>query len=114
MKMEIVKEKDIKSVRVRYNHFIPLPGFTAMMMFGRIYARRSCGDVDEGVIRHELIHAAQAYDCGGWMKYYWKYIRYFLSFGYSRNPFEREAYRYMYVTGYLDLRRSRAWANYLP
>lgn len=111
---ESVKERSMGSVPIRYNNFIPLPGFAAMMLFGRIYARRSRGVLDEGTVRHELIHAAQAVDCGSWMKYYWKYAVYSLRFGYSRNPFEREACRYMYVKGYLDFRRDRTWENYLP
>lgn len=63
--MKPITEKNIGDVRIVYNRFIPFPGFTAMMLFGRIYARRSCGPLSKDTVRHELIHAAQAYDCGG-------------------------------------------------
>lgn len=110
--MKLVAEKNIGDVRIVYNRFIPFPGFTAVMLFGRIYARRSRRTLAEGIVRHELIHAAQAYDCGGWIRYYRRYALSWLRFGYSRNPFEREACRYMYVKGYLDLRAADAWEKY--
>lgn len=111
--MARITENSKDEVKVTYNIFLPLPGFQAMMLFGRIFARRAYASLSDATIRHELIHAAQAVDCGGWFAYYLSYLKYFIRSGYCQSPFEREAYRYMYVADYLDRREHGAWRRFI-
>ena len=100
-------------MKLIYNHFIPLPGFAAMMLFGVIFARKKCKPLSVITINHEAIHAAQANECGGWWRFYCLYIGQWFKYGYRRAPFEREAYAYAHNTYYLTDRRPYAWRNYL-
>lgn len=108
-----VNEGSKERMKVVYNRFVPICGFEAMMLFGRIWARREFEPISEQTLRHELIHTSQAVECGGWIRYYLRYILYWIRFGYRNNPFEREAYRNMADTEYLDQREPFAWKKYM-
>lgn len=100
-------------MRIIYNRLIPVKGFTAMAFFGVILARKECAPLSYSVVNHEKIHLAQARDCGGWLRFYVKYLAYWVRFGYRGNPFECEAYSNGWDNYYLIHRQPRAWKKYL-
>jgi hypothetical protein len=87
-------------MRVVYNDIIPFGGFRAMMLFGVIFARKKYRPLSAVVINHEHIHAAQAKACGGYLRFYWLYIRMWMKYGYRDNPFEIQAYAHERDLGY--------------
>ena len=99
-------------MKIIYNDILPLPGFIAMAFFGVILARKKYRPLSEMTINHEKIHAAQAKECGGWLRYYWQYLRYWVRYGYNKIPFEREAYSQQRNMLYLMNRRAKAWKIY--
>lgn len=101
------------TMKVIYNYFLPFSRFRAMMFFGVIFARKKYKPLPDYVIRHEEIHKAQAKDCGGYLRYYILYLKYWLRCGYREIPFEVEAYVFMYDKNYLKKRERGAWREYL-
>ena len=99
-------------MKIIYNSFIPFKGFSAMMLFGVIFARREHRPLSATTINHEAIHRAQARDCGGYLRYYLRYALQCLRHGYRNCPFEREAYTNEYRLEYLDYRTKGAWKEY--
>lgn len=97
-------------MKIIYNIFIPFPGFTAMMLFGVIFARKKYKPLSDIVVNHEAIHNAQAMmDFGSYWKYYWNYFKLWLQHGYSKHPMELEAYSYQGTPYYLSRRQKNAW-----
>ena len=99
-------------MKIIYNRFIPFKGFTAMAVFGRIYARKEFNPLSERTVRHEKIHAAQAKDMGGWIWFYIAYFLYWIEYGYRNSPFEKEAYGNDFKSDYLMKREKFAWKKY--
>ena len=99
-------------MKVRYNNLLPFPGFVAMAFFGVILARKKYKPLSSATIRHEEIHEAQAKECGGWIRYYLKYLFFWVKYGYRMIPFEREAYHNETRENYLDIREPFAWRKY--
>jgi hypothetical protein len=91
-------------MRIVYNNIIPFRGFTAMMLFGVIFARKSAKPLSARTLNHEAIHAAQARECGGYVFFYLKYLMQCIRYGYRNCPFEREAYDNEDNMHYLELR----------
>ena len=100
-------------MKIIYNKFIPIKGFSATVIFGRIYARKEFKPLSERTVRHEEIHALQAKDCGGWIRFYLRYLIYWIRFGYRNNPFEIEAYGNDFKHDYLEKRQKFAWKKEL-
>lgn len=96
-------------MKVLYNSFLPFRGYVAMMFFGVILARKRYRPLGCDIVRHEEIHKAQAKDCGGYLRYYFLYLKYWFKYWYGCNPFEKEAYMYMGEEGYLERREPMAW-----
>jgi hypothetical protein len=99
-------------MRIFYNRFLPSKGFTAMAFFGVILARNESNPLDSITINHEEIHAEQARDCGGWLPYYIVYLWFTVRYGYSSNPFEREAYAKENDTDYRYIREKFQWKQF--
>lgn len=99
-------------MKIIYNNILPLPGFCAMMLFGFIMARKKYAPLPAHIVNHEEIHRMQADECGGYVKYYRKYLQFWLEYGYRDNPFEREARTYMYDSEYTAERQPRAWREW--
>lgn len=99
-------------MKVIYNRLLPVKGFSAMMFFGVILARKGKQPLQDYDINHEEIHKAQSKDCGGYLPYYLKYFGYWLKYGYYNNPFEREAYCFQKNINYLEMRTKNVWKNY--
>lgn len=100
-------------MKIIYNSLLPIPGYSAMMFFGVILARKSCAPLSPRTIRHEQIHVAQAKDCGGYIPYYIRYITQWIKYGYRNSPFEREAYDNEQNIAYLSIRTKNAWKTYI-
>lgn len=111
-----------KFMPIIYNNWLPLPGYAAMMWWGRIYARKKYKPLSVSLIQHEEIHRLQAEECvtererargrftmacphrrtgGDGMIY----LRYWLKYGYRMIPFEQEARRYCGTPGILQTGR---------
>ena len=88
---------------------IPFPGFSAIMLFGVIFARNSAKPLSATTINHEAIHKAQARDCGGFVWFYIAYLWQWIRYGYQNCPFEREAYENERDLDYLETRKPKAW-----
>lgn len=84
-------------MKIIYNNIIPFKGFSAINLFGIIFARRECKDLTPATLNHEAIHTRQMRE----LFYIGFYIIYVLEwlFGlvtlrrdaYHRISFEREA-----------------------
>lgn len=92
---------------------IPFPGFSAMMLFGVVFARRRARPLSVVTINHEAIHGAQARDCGGYFAYYLRYFGQWMKYGYRAMPFEREAYAYERDIDYLKTRPAKNWSQFV-
>jgi len=99
-------------MKIIYNSFLPFKGFSAIALFGVIFARKEFKPLSNKMVRHEQIHAAQAADCGGWMLFYLQYLIYHCKYGYKDNPFEIEAYCNDFKKDYLISRQKFGWKIY--
>ena len=106
-------------MKVIYNGLIPFRGFTAINLFGRVFARKEFEPVSDRILRHEAIHTAQMKETA-FLGFYLIYISEWLwgllrrqspLAAYRAIRFEREAYRYMADPSYLTRRRPYAWAS---
>lgn len=104
--------------RVFRNKLIPLPGFSAMALFGMIWTRKE--SLNAQTLRHESIHLAQEREL--WyvgyivlylLEYLWRLIQYRNGYlAYKNVRFEREAYGNEDTEGYLGTRKKFAWRKY--
>ena len=104
-------------MRVIYNSLIPFRGFTAINLFGRVFARREFEPVSDRTLRHEAIHSAQMRETG-YVGFYLLYLCEWLwKWACFRDPiaayrairFEREAYAHQDELDYLAYRQPYAW-----
>lgn len=98
-------------VTVIINKIIPFKGFTAMNLFGVIFYRKEYWESDCGsymlkrVLNHERIHTEQIREKAkclkkhpkiqllfGGIAFYFSYLWQCILHGYSKNPYELEAY----------------------
>jgi len=127
-------------LKVIDNIFLPGLGFSAMMLFARIFSRKYWSKTLKKFVKrilwayvrqHEHIHHLQAGDFKTekekqaeeqtgkevifrpYMRYYWKYLLQWIKYGYRNCPFEREAYDFQGVPGYYLTRQPKAWKIYL-
>jgi hypothetical protein len=114
-------------MKIIYNHFLPIPGFEAMMLFGVIFARKKYRPISEATIRHEMFHELQVrqdYQTSkiddrippsiwAWIKFYAVYLSQWVRYGYRSIPFEQEAYMHCNDDEYIRTREKKAWKKYL-
>ena len=105
-------------MKIIYNNIIPFKGFRAINLFGILFVRGTCRDVNARLLNHEKIHTAQMKELG-YIFFYIIYVlewlvRLFLTGNAYRNiSFEREAYRYDTKKAYLGHRKRYAmWRNH--
>lgn len=102
---------------VIYNNYIPFKGFTAINIFGVIFARKEAKPLSDKTINHEKIHTAQMRELG----YIGFYILYFVEWlyrlirqtytgedAYRAISFEKEAYAKDDRSTYLTYRKHYA------
>ena len=97
-------------MRIVYNKFIPFKGFSAINLFGILFARSGV-QISKKIINHELIHTAQMKELY-YVLFYIIYIYYYVLYGYKDNPFEREAYLNQSNDNYLNERIKFSYKNY--
>ena len=97
-------------MRIVYNKFIPFKGFSAINLFGILFARNGV-QISKKIINHELIHTAQMKELY-YVLFYIIYIYYYVMYGYKDNPFEREAYLNQSNDNYLNERIKFSYKNY--
>lgn len=110
---------------VIYNNWLPVPGYAAMMWWGKIYARKKYKPLSAFSVQHEEIHRLQAEECAtekerakgrfamAYFRYYCKYLGYWLKYGYRMIPFEQEARDCCGMPGYLQKRPTQAHRAYV-
>ena len=104
-------------MKVIYNRLIPFRGFTAINLFGRVFARTECKPISCRTRRHQAIHTAQMKETGyvGFYLIYiaewlWRWVRMRNALAaYRAIRFEREAYAHQDDLYYLSNRRPQAW-----
>jgi len=107
-----------KDIKIIYNNLIPFKGFTAINLFGTIFARKNAA-VTSTTIFHEQIHTAQMKE----LLYLFFYLFYFLEWviklfkyglkSYYNLSFEREAFFNQNELLYLQRRKRFAFLKYL-
>lgn len=87
-------------MKILYNTLIPFPGFTAINLFGVIFARKECEPLSKQTLNHEAIHTAQMKEMLYVGFYLWYVIEWLVKLfiygeqAYRNISFEREAYAY--------------------
>ncbi len=106
-------------MKVIYNRILPFPGFEAINLCGRVFARRECRPVSRRTLRHEAIHTAQMRETaylGFYLIYAAEWLYHLIHLrsrmqAYFAIRFEREAYRHQDDPHYLLHRRPYAWCR---
>lgn len=106
-------------MKVIYNIIIPFKGFSAINLFGIVFARKEYKELGRRTLNHEAIHTAQMKEMLYVFFYLWYVIEWIIKlFRYGRNAyenisFEREAYAFEYDWYYLKVRKHYAWLRCL-
>ena len=104
---------------VIYNRLLPVRGFTAINLFGIVFARCECRPLSEVTLRHEAIHTRQMRETG-YVGFYLIYLAEWLyqlwrlrsaQLAYYAVRFEREAYAHQEEAAYPVYRRRFAWRS---
>lgn len=102
-------------MKVIYNNIIPFRGFTAMNLFGLIFARKEYEPLSKQTLNHEAIHTAQMRELLYIGFYIWYVVEWLVKLfiygkeAYRNVSFEREAYQYAGYEGYLSIRKRYRW-----
>lgn len=102
-------------MKVIYNNIIPFPGFTAMNLFGLIFARKEYDPLAKRTLNHEAIHTAQMRELLYIGFYLWYVVEWLVKLfiygkeAYRNVSFEREAYQYAGYEGCLSIRKRYRW-----
>jgi len=84
-------------MKVIYNNIIPFRGFTAINLFGFIFARKECEPLSKQTLNHEAIHTEQMKELLYVGFYLWYVIEWLIKLfiygteAYRNISFEREA-----------------------
>ena len=102
-------------MKVIYNNIIPFRGFSAINLFGLIFARKECEPLSKQTLNHEAIHTAQMRELLYIGFYLWYVVEWLVKLfiygkeAYRNVSFEREAYQYAGYEGYLSIRKRYRW-----
>lgn len=107
-------------MKLIYNKIIPFKGFKAINLFGFVFVREGA-IMKQYDINHEAIHTAQMKEMLFIPYYLWYVIEWlirliiYLDFdtAYRNISFEREAYRFQNLSGYLENRHHYRWIKYI-
>ncbi len=108
-------------MKIIYNKILPPKGFTAINLFGVIFARSEQAPIDRYIINHEAIHTAQIRELLFIPFYIFYVIEWIIKLIQYRNPktayynisFEREAYSNHHKLEYLKQRKHFSFWKYL-
>lgn len=102
-------------MKVIYNNIIPFRGFSAINLFGFIFARKECEPLSKQTLNHEAIHTAQMKELLYIGFYLWYVVEWLVKLfiygkeAYRNVSFEQEAYQYAGYEGYLSIRKRYRW-----
>lgn len=102
-------------MKIIYNSLIPFKGFSAINLFGVVFARNEYKELSQRILNHEAIHTAQMREMAYVFFYIWYLVEWLIKlFRYGRKAydnisFEREAYTYQFDYSYLKKRKRFAW-----
>lgn len=107
-------------MKIIRNNIIPFKGFSAINLFGILFARKGAM-INEITINHESIHTAQMKELLYVIFYLWYFIEWLIKLCKYRNSkkayrnirFEREAYANQYYPDYLKYRKKFSFIDYL-
>jgi hypothetical protein len=95
-------------IKIKIKRFFK--GYKAMAIYPFILIKKdanfNCYDLN-----HEKIHLKQQKELFI-IFFYLKYIYYHFKYGYYKNPFEVEAYKYEHDLNYLNIRKKKKWKKY--
>lgn len=106
-------------MKVIYNNIIPFRGFTAINIFGIVFARKEYEPLSGRTLNHEAIHTEQMKETLYIFFYLWYLLEWLIKlFRYGKDAyrnisFEREAYYYDAYDGYLYIRKRYKWISFL-
>lgn len=87
-------------MKVIYNSLIPFKGFSAINLFGVVFARNEYKDLSQRTLNHEAIHTAQMREMAYVFFYLWYLAEWLIKLpkygrkAYNNLSFEREAIRH--------------------
>ena len=102
------------TMKVIYNNIIPFKGFSAMNLFGVIFARKEYYPISNRTVRHETIHSFQMKELlyiGFYIIYLLEWLIRILIYPFTKtNPyrsisFEQEAYKHQDDQDYASTRK---------
>lgn len=109
-------------MKIKYNCCVPFGDFEAITWFGTILAKYSSKPLTWLTNNHEHIHEKQVIqdfrksgdkrELTAWFRYYLKYVRLWIKYGYNNNPLEVEAYLHQYDLNYIENRVLKAWEEF--
>lgn len=105
-------------MKIVYNNIIPVKGFSAINLFGVIFARKEYKELSNITVNHEAIHTAQMkellyipfYIIYG-LEYFIKTFKYGFKDTYDHISFEKEAYEHQKDLSYLNDRKHYTWCK---
>lgn len=106
-------------MRVIYNKYIPFKPFTAINLFGLVFARKEGKPLSKNTVYHESIHTEQMKEMLYIFFYLWYLIEWIVKLfiygkkSYNNISFEREAYQYDRYADYVQFRKKYNWIKYL-
>lgn len=106
-------------MKIIYNKFIPFKPFTAINLFGFVFARKEYKPLYERTLNHERIHTEQMKEMLYVFFYLWYLIEWLVKLpnygkkSYNNISFEREAYQYDRYADYVQFRKKYNWIKYL-
>lgn len=107
-------------MKIIYNNIIPFPGFSAINLFGVLFARKGAR-INDVTINHESIHTAQMKELLFIGFYLWYFLEWFIRLAmyvdaykaYRNISFEREAYMNELDLNYLQSRNKYSFLKYM-
>lgn len=99
------------------NNIIPFKGFTAINIFGILFARKDAV-INDVTINHESIHTEQMKEMLYVFFYVWYLIEWIIRLfmkgnAYRNISFEKEAYSNDKISNYITSRKKYTWIYYL-
>lgn len=106
-------------MKIIYNKLIPFKPFTAINLFGFVFARKEEKPLSKNTVYHESIHTEQMKEMLYVFFYLWYLIEWLVKLpnygkkSYNNISFEREAYQYDRYADYVQFRKKYNWIKYL-
>ena len=108
-------------MKIIYNKVLPVKGFSAINLFGVVFAREGAKPLSGTTLNHERIHTAQITELLFIFFYSWYIIEWAVRLmkyrdrkvAYKNISFEREAFANQQDSSYLKNRKSWAFTRYL-